>query len=334
MRQMFKCFQLSLLLTILSSLSACYYSHPRQPDRWVPNREGIVDSLGFVQTHHYWTGFNFTLTDTLSLAPNLPGERGHLFRFGLDSLVEGNQIVVADVRYVPVDNTDSVWVKVARDQLTQGWVQERKLLSRVVPTDPISKFIYYFSDGRRVVFMSCFIPAILLFLVQRLRRKYIRIVHLNDIPSFYPTLLCLCVSTGAMLYGTMQRFAPETWVEFYFSPTLNPFNPTLPLILALFIASVWAMLITGCAVIDEMRRQPDLGDTLSYIASLIGVCILLYLVFTLTVPYYFGYLLYAAYCAFAIRQYVIHRPSHLLCGNCGRAIPMLGTCPHCGVENK
>lgn len=330
---------LSPLLATLAALllTACYYSHPTKVDQWTATDERAVDSVSFYIKHHYWTGYNFKTTDSLALqtAPpmdDLP-DYGSLWN---DTVRIGkrDRLVVANIRYVPNDTVDSVWVKVARDQLTQGWIHESELLERVVPNDPISKFIYYFSD-RRSIFVLSLIGAILLFwLVQSVRRKRVRIVHFRDIPSFYPTLLCLCVSGSAAIYGSMQRFVPATWVEFYFHPTLNPFNADLPVILALFIASVWFMLIAAVAVIEEVRRQHDLGDTLSYLASLGGVCMVLYLVFTLTTPLYIGYPLLVVYWIFAIRQYIIHQPSHLLCGVCGRAIQKKGRCPHCGAINE
>ena len=115
------------------------------------NVEGAVDSVNFFISHHYWTGYNFQATDSLHVetAPPLKGlpDYGALLNDTV-RIDNGDNLVVAKVMYVPNDTTDSVWVKVARDQLTQGWVRESTLLERVVPDDPISKFISYFSDSR------------------------------------------------------------------------------------------------------------------------------------------------------------------------------------------
>ena len=144
------------------------------------------------------------------------------------------------------------------------------------------------------------------FLIQAARRRHLHIVHFNDIGSFYPTLLCLTVSGAATLYGSLQHFVPETWVEFYYHPTLNPFG--LPLVLSVFVASVWLMLA--------------------------GVCMVLYLFFSLSAPYYVGYPCLVAYWAFAIRSYARHRTPRYVCGRCGAALPRLGRCPHCGAMNE
>lgn len=326
-----------LATLLLPMLASCYYSHPNEVDHWAAGGDSSVDSVNFFIGHHYWTGYNFRATDSLSLltAPPLQGlpDYGAMLNDTI-GIRANDRLVVAKVMVVPTDSTDSVWVKVARDQLSQGWVHESALLGCAVPDDPISRFISYFSDTRSVYVLTVLGLAVLLWLVQSIRHKRFRMVHFRDIPSFYPTLLCLCVSGSAALYGSIQRFVPGTWVEFYFHPTLNPFNADLPPILALFVASVWLMLIVAVAVVDELRRQPDLGDNLQYMASLGGMCMVLYLTFTLTVPIYVGYPLLVAYWAFAIRQYVHHQPSHLVCGMCGRSIPHRGICPHCGAMNK
>ncbi|MDE5788422.1 MAG: zinc ribbon domain-containing protein, partial [Bacteroidaceae bacterium] len=59
---------------------------------------------------------------------------------------KNDPLVVAQIEIIPEDPMDSVWVKVARDQMTQGWIHESELLEAVVPDDPISQGIYIFSN--------------------------------------------------------------------------------------------------------------------------------------------------------------------------------------------
>lgn len=332
-------FRLLSFLLVSLLLSTCYYSHPYPSRDSAEGERAEMDSLNFYFTHHYWTGYNFEAVDSLRLLRALPGSQVADYNFSKNDTLKiapGERLVVARIKIAAPDSgtRDSIWIKVARDQFSQGWISESTLLSNVVPDDPISKFIYHFSGSRTAFVLSALGLALLFWLVQSVRKKRFRIVHFRDIPSFYPTLLCLSVSGAAALYGSIQRFVPVTWVEFYYQPTLNPFNPDIPPILALFIASVWFILIVGVAVLDEVRRQPDLGDTLQYLASLAGVCVVLYLVFSLTTPYYIGYPLLVAYWTFAVYRYYLHRPSHLLCGICGRSIPGKGRCPHCGAINN
>ena len=44
---------LSTLLLALT-LQGCYYSHPNEPDHWAVTEEGMVDSVNFLISHHYW----------------------------------------------------------------------------------------------------------------------------------------------------------------------------------------------------------------------------------------------------------------------------------------
>ena len=305
---------LALVLTALMA-AACYYPTPPPDDGWTVG-DGSLDTTAFVRHHHYGPNFNFKVTaDTLSLAPCRPGTAR------LDSWAD-----------TAVVRRDSVWLKLARDQTTMGWTSERRLAEAAVPDDPISQFIHTFS-GSRTRLALCIVGLMAaFFLVQAARRRHLHVVHFNDIDSFYPTLLCLTVSGAATLYGSLQHFVPETWVEFYYHPTLNPFG--LPLVMAVFVVSVWLMGITALAVLDDVRRRLDWADIPAYVAGLAGVCMVLYLFFSLSTPYYVGYPCLVAYWAFAIRSYARRRTPRYVCGRCGAPLPRLGRCPHCGALNQ
>ena len=322
---------LALVLTALMA-AACYYPTPPPDDGWTVG-DGSLDTTAFVRHHHYGPNFNFKVTaDTLSLVPCRPGT-ARLDSWADTAVVRrGDKIVVADIALVPSDTTDSVWLKLARDQTTMGWTSERRLAEAAVPDDPISQFIHTFS-GSRTRLALCIVGLMAaFFLVQAARRRHLHVVHFNDIDSFYPTLLCLTVSGAATLYGSLQHFVPETWVEFYYHPTLNPFG--LPLVMAVFVVSVWLMGITALAVLDDVRRRLDWADIPAYVAGLAGVCMVLYLFFSLSTPYYVGYPCLVAYWAFAIRSYARRRTPRYVCGRCGAPLPRLGRCPHCGALNQ
>ena len=209
-----------------------------------------------------------------------------------------DHLVVADIRSVPTDSIDSVWVKVARDQLTQGWLRERDLLVAVSPDDPISQFIDFFSDSHLLIFLAIGVIVGGAYGVRRLLRKGAKIVHFNDIPSFYPTLLCLLVASSAVLYSSIQIYAPEMWRHFYYHPSLNPY--ALPWHLGLFITSVWAILIVGIATIDDVRHHLPFGGAVLYLGGLTAVCAVDYVVFSVTTLYYIGYPLLVCYFVFAL----------------------------------
>ena len=291
------------------------------------------DSLAFVAQHHYHENFNFVVkVDSMLLIRQQPEEVLSLMPTDTFAVRRHDHLVVADIRIIPTDPDDSVWVQVARDQNSFGWAHESELLRAVDPDDPISQFISTFSNSHLLVFLVVISLIAFAYLVRRIRRQNAKIVHFNDIDSVYPTLLALTVAAAASLYASIQMFAPQVWQHFYFHPTLNPFSVS-PL-LTIFLVSVWAMLILAIACLDIVRVQLPFGEAVLYLSGLVAVCAFNYIVFSLSTLLYIGYLLLAAYFFFAIRAYL--RASHctFICGNCGKPLHQKGRCPHCGAVNE
>ena len=305
------------LFTIHYSLftTSCYNRGPITPDAWNLTEQQL-DSISFYTTHHYTQGYNFVVShDSLKVLEQqnemmpVPDILTAEFTTGDEtmpmlSLVDSitlrrhEHLVVADIRTIPTDSIDSVWVKVARDQLTFGWVHESELLAAVSPDDPISQFIDFFSDSHLLIFLAFCVLVGGAYGLRHLMRKGAKIVHFNDIPSFYPTLLCLLVAVSAVLYSSIQLFAPEMWRHFYYHPSLNPF--TLPWHLGLFVVFVWALLIVAIATVDDIRHHLPLGESILYLSGLAAVCAVDYVVFSFTTLYYIGYPLMIVYIVFAI----------------------------------
>ena len=168
--------------------------------------------------------------------------------------------------------------------------------------------------------------------MRKLFKRNAKIVLFNDISSFYPTLLILVVATSATFYASMQLFAADKWHNFYFHPTLNPFSVS-PL-LAIFLSSVWSMLIISIAAIDEVRRTLPFGEAILYLCGLCGICALCYIIFSITTLYYIGYPLLAAFYYYAFRQYFYHTRTPFVCGKCGARMHKKGICPVCGAINE
>ncbi len=307
MRTVVRLFLLSFLLM------GCYNKGPLTPDAWDLTRQQL-DSISFYTTHHYSQNYNFVVTgDSLVVVEQQPEgmDIPDVVSAEIESVGKERQkdsivlrrhehIVVADIRTVSADSIDSVWVKVARDQLTFGWVHESELLAKVSPDDPISQFIDIFSDVHLLVFLAFCVVIVAAYGVRRLLRKGAKIVHFNDIPSFYPTTLCLLVASSAVLYSSIQLFGPESWRHFYYHPSLNPF--ALPLHLGLFVSSVWAIVIVAIATVDDVSKHLSLGETILYLGGLAAICAVNYVVFSITTLYYIGYPLLIVYYIFAIRR--------------------------------
>ena len=295
-------------------LLSCYNRGPITPDAW-DLTEQQLDSISFYTTHHYTQNYNFVVTgDSLVVVAQQPEDMSvpEVVSYELESIGEEmrkdsitirryEHVVVADIKTVPSDTIDSVWVKVARDQLTFGWIHENELLSKVSPDDPISQFIDTFSNTHLLVFLAFCVLTGAAYGLRRLMRKGSKIVHFNDIPSFYPTAVCLLIASSAVLYSSIQLFGPETWRHFYYHPSLNPF--ALPFWLGVFVSSVWALIIVGIATVDDVTRILPLGDAVLYLIGLAAVCAVLYVVFSITTLYYVGYPLLIAYYYFAIKRF-------------------------------
>jgi hypothetical protein len=274
-------------------LTGCYNHGQRTPDAWDLTKQQL-DSISFSTTHHYTQNYNFVVTTgSLPLADNLPD-----MAFDTMFVVRGERIVVAEIQTVPTDSIDSVWVKVARDQVTQGWIRESELLKGVSPDDPISQFIDVFSNTHLLIFLALCVVVLGFYAMRRLLRRRAYIVHFNDIESFYPTALCLLVAASATLYASIQMFGAESWRHFYYHPSLNPF--ALPMHLGIFVASVWALIIVGLATVDDVFHQLPATDAVLYLAGLSAVCAVDYVVFSIFTLYYVGYALFVAYVIFAI----------------------------------
>ena len=301
---------LVLLLMSAMSLTSCY-----------------KQETGFTATHHYNQNYNFVVkADSMVIYEN-PDTAIY------DSIIvyRGDQLVVAEIKTISNDTIDSVWVKLARDQMSQGWTRECDLLNGVAPDDPISQFIDLFSNNHLLLFLALVVIVTASYGLRKLYRRDAYIVHFHDISSVLRTMLAILVATSATVYATIQNFAPENWRHFYFHPTLNPFA-VMPVI-GLFVSLVWALIITGIAVVEDVMRRLPFGSAVLYLLGLAAICAVDYVVFSIFTLYYIGYVLLAAYIWFAVSRLRLVLARYV-CGNCGKRIPGLGKCPHCGAVNE
>lgn len=310
---------------------SCYHQTSETSDAWVVTEEQM-DSISFYTTHHYTQNYNFLVTaDSLNLIAQQPSEL--LSNMLVDTIIVRHDdcLVVADIMTLPADTIDSVWVQVARDQLTIGWIREKEMLTGVAPDNPISQFITFFSDTHLLIMMAFLVVVIAAYTIRMLYRRNARIVHFNDIPTVYPTLLAILVAASAVFYSTIQLADPDSWRHYYYHPTLNPF--AVPLHLSLFLISVWAILLMTLAAFDDIRRHLSLGETILYCLGLMGICAIDYVVFSISTLYYIGYPLLLAYAIFALYQYMSTTHAGYICGKCGAKLHKKGVCPHCGTLN-
>ena len=262
-----------------------------------------VDSMVFRLTHHYSENFNFLVkADSLKLIPR----EGDLL---LDTchVYKDDVIAVAAIKTVPGDSIDSIWVKVASNQTTMGWIRESELLNGTTPDDLISEMLDALSSSR-VIWMSA-ILAIGLFTIIIGRKKTVKrqellnlFNFLDEMKSIYPPLFLFWIAIMASIYASVQNFVPEFWQEYYFHPTLNPL--VLPPIMAILVVVLWLVIITFIAVIDEVYHHYYFLPGIIHLAKIIGTAMLIYLVISWTTLIYVGYFLLIGLAFYLIKMMV------------------------------
>ena len=225
---------LLIILFLLSMLSSCYHKAGKKNEAMVQLSEHQIDSLSFFSEHHYTNNYNFVVKqDSVVLYSQQPEE---ILSTGMEvdsfAAYKHDMLAVAEIRIIPTDSIDSVWVELATEDSRFGWTRESQFLNKVVPDDPISQFISIFSDVHLIIFLVVIGIIVISYWIRHLLKHKAPIVHVRDINSFYPSLLAMLVATSATFYAHIQTFNPEMWRHFYFHPTLNPF--AVPRVLGFF----------------------------------------------------------------------------------------------------
>ncbi|MBO4397343.1 MAG: hypothetical protein J5805_02280 [Bacteroidaceae bacterium] len=285
-----------------------------------------ADSLEFRLSHHYTENFNFRVKkDSVMLVSRDDELSDTCF------VMEDDIIAVAQIKNLG----DTVWVKVARDQLTMGWLNEKDLLQSAVPDDEVSRIIDWLT-GTRAIWMSVFVlfGVVGFLLRQRLQHRMI-IFKFNEMDSLYPYLMLSLVALIAIIYTGIQNFAPEFWQEYYFHPTLNPL--VLPGIMSVLISLMWLLLIVIIALLLDVYHNFYFLPGLKYLLEISGVAMSVYLTISLTAAmhlWYLSLLLSIVYVIAFVYIYIKYVRCSYICGACGAKLSKKGICPYCGKNNK
>jgi len=318
----------SLLFFFMFFLSvvfySCQYAQPNVDKEEISQK--TKDSLTSLYKYHYTLNKNFEVwSDTVKLA-QLP------FKDKFVTINKGDRVVVAEFMIQPSDTVDSVWVKVARDQNTQGWVHESTVVDNFVPVDLESQAIFVFSHTHvsYSIIVLAFVMAI--YLLRVYRKKKLQLVYFNDINSIYPLMLCFLLAFSATIYESMQLFVPETWQHFYFNPSLSPFK--VPFILSVFVLSLWGFIVVFLASLEDLFRQLSPSSAFLYLLGLAACCIFCYFFFIIATSYYVGYL-FLLYFFYLLMKRINGRMTYKYrCGKCGALMKEKGECPSCGAINQ
>ncbi|MCQ2253948.1 MAG: zinc ribbon domain-containing protein [Bacteroidaceae bacterium] len=253
------------------------------------------------KTRYYGDSYNFIVTaDSMQLLRYLPSESS-LYQDTL-YVYEDERVAVADILTsdsLDIKN-DTAWVQLMRDESTFGWVEEMEMREQVVPADPISQGIAAFSDSHFNIFIILVAAIVMVYFVRKKYGGRVPLVHLNDIPTAYPTVLCIMMATAATLYATIQMFDFEGWQYYYYHPTINPLAEQG--VIAWFLTLVWVIIIMAVACVSEVVKHLKLLDSIVYLLGLCAVCCIDYIVFSKLTLCYIGYPLLVAYIVFAVMQ--------------------------------
>lgn len=311
-------------LMLLFVLSSCHYKAPELEGDELSQK--TKDSLNYLYERHYTWDTNLELVDDSIALECLPIKETFI------QLYKGDKVVVAEFAVHPTDSVDSVWVKLAHTQDEQGWIREKELVQSFVPTDSLSQAIHLFSDTHASYFIIIFALFVGVYLFRAFKSKQLQMVYFNDIDSIYPLFLCLLISFSATIYESMQVFVPDTWEHFYFNPTLSPFK--VPLVLSVFLLSIWLFLIVALAVLEDLFRQLTPAAAVFYLLGLMSCCIFCYFFFILTTHIYIGYLFLGLFILIFVKRVCRSIEYKYRCGYCGQRLKDKGTCFHCGAMNK
>lgn len=244
-----------------------------------------VDSLVFRLSHHYSENFNFLVkADSLTLVPR----EGDML-MDTCKVYDGDLIVVASIKTIPGDSIDSVWVKVAHDQFTMGWIPEDELLKGTVPDDMISEMLDVLTGSRGFWMSAMVLLGVVGCLLRRGKAKNLHIFKFDEMDGFYPCLFLTLMTIMASLYASVQNFVPEYWQEYYYHPTLNPLE--LPFVMSMLVVLIWLVIIVYIAVIDEVYHHFYFAPGVAYLLELTGIAMIVYLVVSWSTLYYIGYII-------------------------------------------
>lgn len=280
-----------------------------------------ADSLAFRLKHHYTNNFNFLIkADSLLLVPRD------------DEMTDTCEVYLGDVIAVAKikEQDDTVWVKVARDQITMGWVTEDELLASATPDDGISVIIDRLT-GTRVIWMSALLAlGLVAMLIYSRRHKWNRIT-ING--SGEALMLMLSILAVALFYTYIQTYYPEFWQEYYFHPTLNPL--ILPGIMAVLLSLVWAVIILYVAFIISVYHNFYFVPGVKFIFEVTGISMLLYLLVSLTsalAGWYVALALSLIVASASVYVYFRYLRYRYQCPRCGTLLRSKGVCPECGTR--
>ena len=120
---LFRLQRILLLTTIVAAFAGCYNQKPSAVGSSKRNTSSSVADNKHIRC--YSRNYNFVVkADSMPIIRQQPEEILNHMLTDTVFVHKSNHLVVADIRILPNDSIDSVWVQLARDQDTFGWIHE------------------------------------------------------------------------------------------------------------------------------------------------------------------------------------------------------------------
>ncbi len=291
----------------IAYLSCCKPEDNSAHSDWVLT-QSQRDSINFSRIHHFNTGKNFIVKADSIIIYSRPDKwssnteletitDSHALNTGVDFVVTE---IFRPTNYKE-ENTDSVWLYLVSDETHSGWIEETAMLDKSSPISPISQFIYKFSNTHVYVFAILTILMAVIVCYCKYKRILLWFVHFRDVTSFYPCAFTITTSTASMIYCTLQKFESDVWTEYYFNPSLNPFNK--PALICTLLILLWMSVLLLLSVVFDLYDKVSFIQVVTYILSLICTSCAIYITLTLTIPLGVGYLIYILYLILTITRF-------------------------------
>ena len=109
--------QYIILFVVTTLLCGCYNNQVNEHDALTRNDSVTTAvSTSFYSTHHYGLGYNFIVhKDTLPLISQQPEKYVSMLVTDTFDIVVNTHLAVSDIRIIPQDSIDSVWVQLIRE---------------------------------------------------------------------------------------------------------------------------------------------------------------------------------------------------------------------------
>ena len=193
----------------------------------------------------------------------------------------------------------------------------------------IGSLLFAFHHNYPVLLVSCFIIGLGMAMLQTVMNPLQRTVGGEENYAFVGDCSQVVFSLASFVSPLVftyyvahpMSFAPEglPWISLYY--------------LFGFILVAMLLVVLIIATLDEVFSLLPVPEAMLYLFSLSGVCVACYMIFSLSVLGWVGYVLYGFLAVVFVWRYLRCFSAHCVCGKCGARMHSKGRCTRCKTVN-